>query len=126
MPVKDNRPVNLDIGTIRLPITALASITHRAAGVFLFAGIAALLWALDTSLQSPEGFASVAALADSVWCKLIAWLIVSALIYHSVAGVKHLVGDFGVGESLEGGVLGTQIVIAVSAVLIILAGIWIW
>lgn len=124
--MKDKRPVNLDIGTIRLPITALASITHRASGVFLFAGVAALLWALDTSLQSPEGFATVAGLADSIWCKLAAWLVVSALIYHSVAGVKHLIGDFGIGESLEGGVLGTQIAIAVSAVLIVLAGIWIW
>ncbi|MFK7977054.1 MAG: succinate dehydrogenase, cytochrome b556 subunit [Halioglobus sp.] len=124
--MKDKRPVNLDIGTIRLPITALASITHRAAGVFLFIGMAVLLWALDTSLRSPEGFATVANLADSFWCKAIVWLVVAALIYHSAAGVKHLVGDFGVGETLEGGVLGTQIAIAVSAVLIILAGVWIW
>jgi succinate dehydrogenase / fumarate reductase cytochrome b subunit len=124
--VKDTRPVNLDINTMRLPITAWASISHRASGVFLFACIAVLLWALDTSLQSPEGFASIAAMADSVWCKLIVWAIVAGLIYHSVAGVKHLVGDFGIGETLEGGVLGTKIVIAVSVVLIALAGLWIW
>lgn len=124
--MKDKRPVNLDIGTMRLPITAWASITHRASGVFLFAGVAALLWALDTSLQSPEGFESVRQIANSFWCKLAAWAIVSALIYHSVAGVKHLIGDFGIGESLEGGVLGTRIAIAVSAVLIVLAGIMIW
>lgn len=124
--MKDKRPVNLEISTIRLPITALASITHRAAGIFLFAGMAVLLWALETSLRSPEDFAYVATLADSFWCKAIVWLVVAALIYHSVAGVKHLVGDFGIGETLEGGVLGTQIAIAVSAVLIILAGAWIW
>ena len=111
---------------MRLPITAWASISHRATGVALFAGIAGLLWALDTSLGSPEGFDSVVALTDSVLFKLVAWAIAAALIYHSVAGVKHLIGDFGVGETLEGGVLGTKIVIAVSAVLIILAGIWIW
>ena len=124
--MKDSRPVNLDIGTMRLPITAWASISHRATGVALFAGIALLLWALDTSLSSPEGFDAVVALTDSALFKLVAWAIAAAMIYHSVAGVKHLVGDFGVGESLEGGVLGTKIVIAVSAVLIILAGVWIW
>ena len=57
--VKDNRPVNLDIGSMRLPITAWASITHRATGVFLFAGVAVLLWALDASLAGPESFASL-------------------------------------------------------------------
>jgi len=124
--VKDTRPVNLDIGTIRMPITAWASISHRASGVVLFVGIAVLLWALDTSLSSAEGFNSVVAMTDSTLFKLVAWAVAAAMIYHSVAGVKHLVGDFGVGESLEGGVLGTKIVIAVSAVLIVLAGVWIW
>ena len=45
---------------MRLPITAWASITHRATGVILFVGSAVLLWLLDTSLSGPEGFASVA------------------------------------------------------------------
>lgn len=124
--VKDNRPVNLDIGTMRLPITAWASISHRASGVFLFAAVGILLWLLDTSLSGPEGFATVQQIGDSLWCKLIVWAVLAALIYHSVAGVKHLIGDFGIGESLEGGVLGTKLVFAVSAVLIILAGVWIW
>ena len=124
--VKDKRPVNLDIGTMRLPITAWASITHRASGVFLFVGVAVLLWALDASLSSPEGFASVQGYLDGVLAKLVIWAIVSGLIFHSLAGVKHLIMDFGIGETLEGGVLGARIVIALSAVLILLAGIWIW
>jgi succinate dehydrogenase / fumarate reductase cytochrome b subunit len=124
--VKDNRPVNLDIGTMRLPITAWASITHRATGVALFAGMAILLWLLDGSLSGPEGFASVKESLDSVLAKLIIWGVVSALIYHSLAGVRHLIMDFGVGETMEGGVMGARIVIALSAVLILIAGIWIW
>ena len=124
--VKDNRPVNLDIGTMRLPITAWASITHRATGVALFVGMAALLWLLEASLSGPEGFASVKECLDSFIAKLILWGIVSALIYHSLAGVKHLVMDFGVGETMEGGVTGARIVIALSVVLILLAGMWIW
>ncbi|HBO11268.1 MAG TPA: succinate dehydrogenase, cytochrome b556 subunit [Halieaceae bacterium] len=54
--VKDNRPVNLDIGTMRLPITAWASISHRISGVVLFVASIGMLWALDTSLSSAEGF----------------------------------------------------------------------
>ena len=58
--------------------------------------------------------------------KLVIWAVVAGLIYHSVAGVKHLVADFGIGETMEGGILGARIVIALSVVLILLAGIWIW
>jgi succinate dehydrogenase / fumarate reductase cytochrome b subunit len=124
--VKDNRPVNLDIGTMRLPITAWASITHRASGVFLFAGMAVLIWALDASLASPESFASLVECLDSALVKLVIWAVTAGLIYHSLAGVKHLIADFGIGETMEGGILGARIVIGLSIVLILLAGIWIW
>ena len=111
---------------MRLPVTAWASIAHRASGVFLFAGIAVLIWALDASLASPESFASLQECLSSPLMKLVLWAVVSGLIYHSVAGIKHLVMDLGIGETMEGGVRGVKIVVAVSAVLILLAGVWIW
>ncbi|MGE7959832.1 succinate dehydrogenase, cytochrome b556 subunit, partial [Pseudomonas sp. NPDC089530] len=58
--------------------------------------------------------------------KLVIWGILSALLYHLVAGVRHLIMDMGIGETLEGGKLGSKIVIAVSVVVIVLAGVWIW
>ncbi|MEZ5573317.1 MAG: succinate dehydrogenase, cytochrome b556 subunit [Halioglobus sp.] len=124
--MKDNRPVNLDMMSIRQPITAWASITHRASGVFLFAGMAVLLWMLDASLAGPESFVALQESLSSPLCKLVLWAIVSGLIYHSLAGIKHLVMDTGIGETIAGGILGVRIVIAASAVLIVLAGIWIW
>jgi succinate dehydrogenase / fumarate reductase cytochrome b subunit len=124
--VKDKRPVNLDIGTMRLPITAWTSIAHRASGVFLFAGMAVLIWMLDASLAGPESFAALQECLSSPLAKLVIWAVLAGLIYHSVAGVKHLVMDLGVGESMEAGTLGSQIIIGVSAILILLAGVWIW
>lgn len=120
------RPVNLDIGTISLPITAYISILHRISGVILFAGAAILLWLLSDSLASEEGFNSVKTLFDSFFCKLIVWGVLSALIYHTVAGIKHLIMDIGVGETLEGGTRGARIVIVVSIVLIVLVGAFVW
>lgn len=109
-----------------MPITAWASITHRATGVFLFAGMAVLLWALDVSLASPESFASLQESLDNPLLKLVIWAVMSGLIYHSLAGVKHLIMDMGIGETMAGGILGVRIVVGLSAVLILLAGIWIW
>src|SRR5690606_31297197 len=71
--VTTKRPVNLDIGTIALPITAYASILHRVSGVILFAVAGLLLWLLDTSLSSEQGFASVRECLDSTLAKLVLW-----------------------------------------------------
>ena len=122
----DKRPVNLDLGTINMPLPAIASITHRITGVILVAGVAVLLWLLDDSLASEEGFASMRALGDFFFCKLIVWGVLSALIYHCVAGVKHFIMDLGFGETLEGGITAAKIVMIVSAVLIVLVGACIW
>ena len=124
--VKSQRPVNLDLRTIKLPITAITSILHRISGIILFIGLAFMLYALSASLGSEEGFASVKSTLTSPLAKFIAWGLLSSLLYHLVAGVRHLIMDTGVGETLEGGKLGSKIVIVVSLALIVLAGVWIW
>ncbi len=124
--MKDTRPVNLDIGTMRLPITAWASISHRISGVVLFVASIGMLWALDTSLSSAAGFARLGELLSSLPARAMLWVVGTALIYHSLAGIRHLVMDFGIGESMEGGILGSRLVIGLAVVLSILLGVSLW
>jgi len=124
--VKDNRPVNLDMTTIRLPLPAVVSILTRASGVFIFAGMAVMIWLLDMSLASEAEFMRAQELVSSPLVKLVVWAIVSGVIYHALAGIKHLVADCGYGETLEGGILGARLVVVLSALLIAVAGVWIW
>ncbi|MFZ2290688.1 MAG: succinate dehydrogenase, cytochrome b556 subunit [Halopseudomonas yangmingensis] len=124
--MNSKRPVNLDLRTIQLPITAYTSIAHRISGVILFLAIALMLWMLELSLSSEAGFEQVKTLMQNPLVKFITWGVVSALLYHLVAGIRHLVMDAGIGEGLESGKLGSKIVIAVSVVLIVLLGVWIW
>lgn len=124
--MKNQRPVNLEISTIKLPITAIVSILHRISGVFLFAGVAVLLWLLDGSLASEEQFVALQeTLTQPVW-QIVVWAVVAALAYHMVMGVRHLIMDCGIGESLKGGRLGAKLALALAVVLIVLAGVWIW
>jgi len=92
----------------------------------LSVAVAVLLFALDKSLDSEEGFEQVKACLTSPLAKLVIWGLLSALLYHLVAGIRHLIMDLGIGETLEGGKLGSKIVIAISVVLIVLAGVWVW
>ena len=121
-----NRPVNLDISTLKLPITAYASILHRISGVFLLLGVAVLLWMLDTSLSSQEGFNQVEECLSSPIAKAVLWFVLVGLGYHMIAGVRHLLMDLGLGETLEGGRLGARIVIVLAIVQAIVVGIWLW
>ncbi len=125
--VNSKRPVNLDLTTIQFPLPALTSITHRITGVILFIGLIFAFWALDKSLSSPEGFEAVRdALAHNFLAKLIAWGLLSALAFHFVAGINHMLMDAGYGVTLEGGVKKAQATVVLSAVLVILAGVWVW
>ena len=125
--MNDKRPVNLDLSTIKFPVTAIASITHRVTGVAIFLALPILLWMLDRSLASPESFADLKELMmTSLLVKLVVWGILSVWLYHLVAGIRHLIMDTGVGESLEGGRRGAKLAFIISAVLILLTGVWIW
>lgn len=81
---------------------------------------------LDSSTGSQEGFNSVVALTSNPVFKAILWLVLAGLAYHMVLGIRHLIMDFGVGESLKGGQLGAKIALAIAIVLIVLVGVWVW
>ena len=112
--------------TAWLPLPAIISILTRASGVFIFLGMAVMIWWLDLSLSGEAGFAEAQQLMTSPLARLVVWAIVSGVIYHALAGIKHLIADFGIGETLEGGMLGARLVLVCSAILIALAGVWIW
>lgn len=120
--VKDKRPVNLALGTIHFPLPAIASIFHRISGFALFAVLPLVLWGWQQSLSSPESFQ---ALVDSLWFKLALIVVMAGVIYHFFAGLKHLVMDLGIGETLEGGRLLAIAVLALSAVSIAVMALWV-
>ena len=62
--MNSQRPVNLDLRTIKLPITGVTSFLHRVSGIILFLGLGFMLYALGKSLGSEEGFAEVKACLD--------------------------------------------------------------
>jgi succinate dehydrogenase / fumarate reductase cytochrome b subunit len=127
--VKSNRPVNLSLSTVlavnlKSPV-AIASILHRISGVVIFLLIPVLLYALQQSLASEQAFND---LQTNVFGSLIGgglvFVVLAALIFHVIVGAKHLIQDFGIGESLQGGRLFAWGALAIAAALIVLAFLW--
>lgn len=112
--------------TIKQPLMALTSITHRITGILLFLSLPFALWGLDLSLSGEAGFGELKAMLAAPFTKLVVIAMLAALVYHLVAGLRHLVMDLGYGETKEGSVTGSRIVIAVSVVLIVLVGGSVW
>ncbi len=127
--VPHKRPRNIDVRSLvsyQLPLPGIASIIHRITGGITFLMIPFLVWLLSSSLASPESFARIQDCLDSFFMKLILWGVLSSLAYHLVAGVKHLVMDFGHAETLEGADLAAKVTFAVSGFLFLMLGVWIW
>ena len=108
------------------PITALSSILHRMTGVLLFFAIPFALWLLERSLTSPAEFTQVKLLLTGPLSQFLLWFVLSGLAYHIIAGIKHLLMDAGIGETLEGGVLASKLVVVLGVLSAIGLGVWVW
>ncbi len=98
----DHRPVYIDLRKINLPVSALISITHRLSGMYVFFITLPLMLALIYfSTESEDSFNELSLFLKNY--KFILGLIVFSfciLWYHILSGVRHLIMDAHIGESL--------------------------
>lgn len=121
-----NRPVNLDLGTMKFPPMAIASILHRISGIVIFLLLPVMLCFLRHSLHSEESFIYVKNLLAEPLYKLIVWAFGAAFIYHILAGFRHMIMDTGFGEELVAGRRTAILVIVLAVIFTIFLGVWIW
>jgi succinate dehydrogenase / fumarate reductase cytochrome b subunit len=124
--VKKQRPVNLQLNTISFPPSAISSILHRVTGVAMFFALLFVIWAWAESVSSAEGFAMVQEVMSGIFGKVIAIGTVSALTYHVLAGIRHMVMDLGHWEEIESGNNSAKVTIALWIILTIVVGVALW
>ena len=123
---KRNRPKNLNLLTIRLPIPALVSIMHRVSGAFLFMLLPVLLWVLHLSLADAESYQLAQAVLQHPIAKLICLAVTWAYLYHACAGIRHLALDAHYGLRLNYARATSRAVLIISGLLTLRMGIWLW
>jgi succinate dehydrogenase / fumarate reductase cytochrome b subunit len=126
-PVMKPRPVYLNLVRIRLPLPGLVSILHRISGAALFLlGIPLVLFAVQTSLDSADGFATLESMFAHPLAKLVMIGLLWAYLHHFCAGIRYLLLDVHIGDDLKPARQSSVVVLAVSIALTLLIAVRLW
>ena len=111
---------------IRLPLAGWVSILHRISGLLLFLAVVWLLFMLDRSLASEEGFEAMRRYLALAPVKLSLLVLIWAYCHHFCAGIRFLFLDLDKGVDLATARLTGVVVIAASLALTAWAGAALW
>ena len=91
------RPVFLNLFRIKFPVTAIVSILHRVSGVAMVLIMPVLLYAAHLGVMTEQSHASFQYLmVEYPIIRLIVWVALLTVMYHALAGFRHMLHDFGV------------------------------
>ena len=121
------RPKYYDLNLAHLPPPGLVSIFHRVSGLVLFFPVLpVLLYLLQSSLGSEEGYARVAQWFDRPIAKLALLGVVWLYAHHFWAGIRYLFLDIHWGIGKAPARASALAVLAAGAITTILIGWRLW
>jgi succinate dehydrogenase / fumarate reductase cytochrome b subunit len=98
---RGNRPLSPHLSIYRPQLTSMTSILTRITGNALLISALLVVWWLLAASTSPEYFA----VADGVLTGFLGTIVMSlsllGLWYHTLAGLRHLIWDSGIGLDIE-------------------------
>ena len=124
--MKENRPINLNLLTIEFPLPAIISILHRVTGVVIFLYTPCMLIMLHYSLASQAGFDKVQAFSVTMLGKCLIFILCASVWFHLVAGIRHLLMDLGVAETLRAARMSSGLTLIITVFLTMATGFWLW
>ena len=106
------RPVYMNLFQIRLPISAISSITHRLAGIYIFfISLPLFLFLLYFTTKSYNDFMFIQqTFNNSIFFSTFVSFSFLVFAYHILTGIRHLLQDLHIGESLSASRVSSYIV----------------
>lgn len=124
--MNNKRPVYLNLFKIRLPLPGVVSIMHRISGALLFLLLPLLLYVLQLSLASEQGYAEVQAWFQLPLVKLFLIGVIWGYLHHFCMGLRYLALDVDVGVDLPQARFSARLVLVASMAATALIGVWLW
>ena len=120
------KQIDLNLFRFKFPVTAIVSILHRVSGVILFSFIPVFLYCLDRSLKNEQSFFELSFYLNLSFFKFIILFITMSLVYHLIAGIRHMILDMGFFESKLAASISSYIVLVISLVIMVCLGMKLW
>ena len=98
-----NAPRYLNLFKISLPLPGVSSILHRLSAVAIFVLSLPMFGLLVFSLSSKGNFDIALLIFENLLFRTLFTAFVTAIFYHYISGIRHLVMDFGYWETLRAG-----------------------
>lgn len=94
---RGNRPLSPHLSIYRPQLTSMTSILTRITGNAMLIAALMIVWWFLAAASGPEYFEMVNGFVTSWFGDLILLLSVLGLWYHTLAGIRHLIWDNGIG-----------------------------
>ena len=121
-----NRPKNLNLFTISLPINAVVSILHRVSGIGLFLSIPLILLSLQSLVHSESSYVALTGWLNTWFVKLMLVGLAWAFFHHFFAGIRHLLQDVHWMTSLNNARLSSRILLWLVGISTAIFAVVIW
>ena len=104
----------------------MVSITHRVSGMVLFAGVAFALFLLEKAMASKQEFDDAKHLLEQSAPKVLMLLLLATLMFHIFVGLKHLLLDLHIGDTVAASRLGSRLVLLLTLGSVIVLYLRLW
>ena len=98
---RGNRPLSPHLSIYRPQLTSMTSILTRITGNAMLISALLVVWWFLAASTSPAYFAVADGVLTSFFGDLVMFLSLWGLWYHTLAGVRHLIWDNGIGLDLD-------------------------
>ena len=115
------RPVFLDLTKIHLPLNAFVSIMHRISGVIMVLSLPLYAFFLFM-LKRPVWIEWLHHFVSSVWFLMLVYLQALAVVYHALAGLRHMFHDFSSAHDLRSSKISAALVLGLFIVWAVYSG----
>ncbi|KAB7627545.1 succinate dehydrogenase, cytochrome b556 subunit [Alkalilimnicola sp. S0819] len=107
----DNRPLSPHVQVYKQGWTGTPSILHRITGAVTTAGSVLLIWWLVALASGPEAFATAQGFFGSIVGQVFLFALTWTLIYHTLAGIRHLFWDAVIGVEVDRAVFTAKLIV---------------
>lgn len=122
---RGNRPLSPHLEIYRPQLTSITSILTRITGNALLISALLVVWWFLAAASSPEYFAIADGILTSFVGDLVMTISLLGLWYHTLAGVRHLIWDNGIGlevetaEKMGWAIIGGSVVLTLLTIVIV-------